>query len=151
MRLSLHSVPLALLAAALFAPAALAQPKPGVGPAYEEEKFGEVPAITDKTDPKKVLRPAGNVTAYTLINQTGMKMKVIDYGGLIVSLTAPDKAGKFADVVLGFDTMDGYLTGSPYFGAEAFSLRPATPDTVVAGTCTRIFTSPRRAGTSKSA
>jgi aldose 1-epimerase len=80
--------------------------KPGVGPAVEQEPFGKL--ADGKT----------TVTAYTLINKTGMKAKILDYGGLVVSLTAPDKAGKFADVVLGFDKMDGYLTGSPYFGAN---------------------------------
>src|SRR4051812_5575221 len=39
------------------------------------------------------------------------------YGGIILSLHAPDRAGRLDDVVLGFDDLDGYLGGSPYFGA----------------------------------
>jgi len=39
------------------------------------------------------------------------------YGGIVQSLTMPDRNGKLADVVLGYDTLDGYLTSSPYFGA----------------------------------
>ena len=57
------------------------------------------------------------VTSYTLINTQGMTMEVINYGGIIVSLTAPDRAGKLQDVVLGFDSLQPYLHGNPFFGA----------------------------------
>jgi len=39
------------------------------------------------------------------------------YGGIVVGLTAPDRHGRYADVVLGYDTLAGYLKSSPYFGA----------------------------------
>jgi aldose 1-epimerase len=58
-----------------------------------------------------------DVTLYTLKNANGFVMKVTDYGTIITELHVPDKAGKFADVVLGFETIDGYLQGHPYFGA----------------------------------
>ena len=108
---------LTLLAAALALPAAVAQTKPGVGPAFEEEKFGEAPAIPDPKDPKKTIRPAGFVTAYTLINKSGAKVKILSLGGIVAELHVPDKDGKLADVVCGFDTLKGYLDGHPYFGA----------------------------------
>ncbi len=57
------------------------------------------------------------VTSYTLTNNQGMTMEVINYGGIIVSLTAPDRAGKLQDVVLGFDSLQPYLQGNPFFGA----------------------------------
>lgn len=57
------------------------------------------------------------VSQYTLMNDKGMTMKVINYGGVITSLTAPDKNGSFEDVVLGYDSLKGYLEKSPYFGA----------------------------------
>jgi len=57
------------------------------------------------------------VTSYTLTNNQGMTMEVINYGGIIVSLTAPDRAGKLQDVVLGFDSLQPYLHGNPFFGA----------------------------------
>lgn len=57
------------------------------------------------------------VKSYTLKNANGMEMTVINYGGIITSLTAPDKEGTLGDVVLGFDSLSGYLGGSPYFGA----------------------------------
>lgn len=57
------------------------------------------------------------VDLYTLTNAKGMEARITNYGGIIVSLTAPDRTGKFADVVLGFDSLDGYLKPNPYFGA----------------------------------
>lgn len=57
------------------------------------------------------------VELYTLTNANGMQVAITTYGGIIVSLTAPDREDKYADVVLGFDNLDGYLAGHPYFGA----------------------------------
>ncbi len=57
------------------------------------------------------------VELYTLTNANGMQVAITTYGGIIVSLTAPDREDKYADVVLGFDKLDGYLAGHPYFGA----------------------------------
>ena len=57
------------------------------------------------------------VDLYTITNSHGMEVRTITYGGIIVSLRVPDKNGKFDDVVLGFDKLDGYLDKSPYFGA----------------------------------
>lgn len=61
----------------------------------------------------------GNAGAsvYRLQNGNGMEVLVSDYGGIIQKLTAPDRHGKYADVVLGFDTMDGYFGKHPYLGA----------------------------------
>ena len=62
------------------------------------------------------------VDIYTLRNAKGMEARIMTYGGIVQSLTVPDKNGKFADVVLGFDSVDGYTKDSyvkacPYFGA----------------------------------
>ncbi len=57
------------------------------------------------------------VELYTLKNLKGIEARVITYGGIIVSLKVPDRDGKLADVVLGFDSLDGYLKEHPYFGA----------------------------------
>ena len=56
------------------------------------------------------------VRQYTLANNSGVEVDVLDYGGLIRTLTAPDRNGAPGDVVLGFDTFDEYLAGHPYFG-----------------------------------
>ena len=45
-----------------------------------------------------------------------MEVKAITYGGIITSLKVPDKAGQLGDVVLGYDTLQGYLDKSPFFG-----------------------------------
>jgi aldose 1-epimerase len=57
------------------------------------------------------------VDLYTLTNARGMTAKIMTYGGIVTELTAPDKAGKFENVVLGFDNLKDYLAGHPYFGA----------------------------------
>ncbi len=55
---------------------------------------------------------------YTLTNVAGMQVSITNYGGIIVALTAPDREGNFADVVLGHESVQGYLRPpSPYFGA----------------------------------
>ena len=58
-----------------------------------------------------------NVDIYTLTNRNGMQARITNYGGIVVSLTAPDRNGKYEDVVLGFNDLDSYLKGHPYFGA----------------------------------
>ncbi|MBO6522282.1 MAG: galactose mutarotase [Balneolaceae bacterium] len=57
------------------------------------------------------------VTQFTLTNASGMMMKVIEYGGIITHLTAPDKNGNFEDVVLGHDSLEEYLNSEYYLGA----------------------------------
>lgn len=54
---------------------------------------------------------------YTLTNANGMQVSITNYGGAVVSLTAPDRNGQFADIVLGHDSVQGYIDASPYFGA----------------------------------
>ncbi len=57
-----------------------------------------------------------DVSLFTLSNSS-MKVKIINYGGIIVSLLVPDKTGKLIDVVLGYDSMEQYSKNTPYFGA----------------------------------
>jgi aldose 1-epimerase len=62
--------------------------------------------------------PAGEaVELVTLTNAHGVEMRVMTYGGIIVSLRVPDRNGKLGDVVLGYDSLAGYIRDSPYFGA----------------------------------
>lgn len=59
-----------------------------------------------------------NVQIYTLRNRHGMEARITNYGGIVVSLTAPDRNHKFADVALGYNTLDDYMNPPfPYFGA----------------------------------
>lgn len=57
-----------------------------------------------------------SVYLYTLKNGYGITAKITNYGALLTELHLPDRNGKSADVALGFDTLDGYLAGHPYFG-----------------------------------
>lgn len=57
------------------------------------------------------------VEQYVLRNSHGMQATVITYGATLQSLEVPDKHGKVADVVLGFDDVQGYQSGKAYFGA----------------------------------
>jgi aldose 1-epimerase len=57
------------------------------------------------------------VELYTLSNAKGMEAGIMTYGGAVVSLTAPDRAGKFADVLLGLDTVEGYQKQTAFLGA----------------------------------
>ena len=58
------------------------------------------------------------VQIYTFTNKNGLEARITNYGGIVVSLQAPDRKGAMADVILGFDTLHDYLTSpSPYFGA----------------------------------
>lgn len=57
------------------------------------------------------------VKLWTLTNVAGMEAKVTEYGAILVSLKAPDRDGKFADITHGYDSLEGWLTNSAYFGA----------------------------------
>ena len=64
------------------------------------------------------ITPEGcEIYKYTLKNASGMKVQMINYGAALVSLTAPDKNGVFADILGGFDTLDSYLNAKGYQGA----------------------------------
>lgn len=56
------------------------------------------------------------VEIYTLRNKAGVEARICTYGGIVVSLKVPDRSGILGDVVLGYDSLDGYLKSSPYFG-----------------------------------
>jgi aldose 1-epimerase len=57
------------------------------------------------------------VDLYILRNAQGMEVEIITYGGRITSIKAPDKNGKYEDVVLGFDSIGQYVSDNPFFGA----------------------------------
>ena len=57
------------------------------------------------------------VKRYTLTNDKGMVVKIIDFGGIVTEIHVPDRQGTFADVALGFETIGPYVKDSPYFGA----------------------------------
>ena len=78
-------------------------PEPGK-PGIEKSVFG-------------VLPDGRAADLFTLRNEKGMEIKITNYGGAIVAWTAPDRNGKYEDIVLGCDSLAGYLRGTPFFGA----------------------------------
>jgi aldose 1-epimerase len=54
---------------------------------------------------------------FTLANAHGIEVRLTNYGAIITSLKTPDRSGRFADIVLGYDSLSGYLRDTPYFGA----------------------------------
>jgi aldose 1-epimerase len=58
------------------------------------------------------------VQIFTLTNEHGLEARICTYGGAVVSLKTPDRTGKMDDIVLGFDSLQGYLNpAEPFFGA----------------------------------
>jgi len=57
-----------------------------------------------------------DVSLFTLKNEHGIEIAVTNYGGAVVSLKAPDRDGRFADVVLGYETLEEYVRNPRYFG-----------------------------------
>src|SRR5215468_7780028 len=83
---------------------------------------GEKPAPVVETPVKIAKKPFGTADGqaldlYTLRNKNRMEVAITNYGGTVVSLKAPDRKGQMADIVLGFDSIEGYLKPEPYFGA----------------------------------
>ena len=74
------------------------------GPNVQKQSFGTAP-------------DGQSIELYTLKNSKGMEAKITNYGATLVSLLVPDRAGKFDDVVLGFDSLDGYVKLTTYYGA----------------------------------
>ncbi|MGE5604813.1 MAG: aldose epimerase family protein [Bacteroidota bacterium] len=68
-------------------------------------------------EPFGSLKEGKEVSLFTLQNQGDMTVKIITYGGIITSILTPDQNGNTDDVVLGFNSLEDYLGGHPYFGA----------------------------------
>lgn len=79
------------------------KPKPEATTALNEKIWGQ--------DGEKT------VYCYTLTNKNGMEVKITNFGGIITSITVPDKSGVMENVVLGFDNLEAYQDGHPYFGS----------------------------------
>ncbi|HET9274525.1 MAG TPA: galactose-1-epimerase [Gemmatimonadales bacterium] len=59
----------------------------------------------------------GAVDGYTIRNGRGTSIHVMTYGAIITSIRTRDRAGRFEDITLGYDDLEGYLKETPYFGA----------------------------------
>ena len=84
-----------------------------------------VPSHTGRPDVKAPPQstPFGKIATgetaqlFSFRNARGIEVQVTNYGGIITSIRTPDRTGGFADIVLGYDDLGGYLHNSPYFGA----------------------------------
>jgi len=76
----------------------------GVKPGATRAPFGTMPNGT-------------RIEVFTLTNASGMEVRAINYGAIIASIKVPDRTGKLGDVVLGYDTLDGYVKDTRFFGA----------------------------------
>jgi aldose 1-epimerase len=74
-------------------------------PAVKQEVFG-------------TLADGREVKIFTLTNKNGLEARVTEYGAILVSMKTPDASGKLADITLGYDTLDGWLGNTSYFGAS---------------------------------
>ena len=72
-----------------------------------------------KIEKKEFGTTEDNVSVYQFVlsNKNGMEISVINYGGIITSLKAKDRNGKYQDIVLGFNSLPPYEDENPYFGA----------------------------------
>jgi aldose 1-epimerase len=83
---------------------------------FAQAPAGKGKASVTKKDFGKT-KDGQTVDLYTLTTARGMQAAIMTYGGALVTLTAPDRAGKYADIILGMDDLKGYETPVPYFGA----------------------------------
>jgi aldose 1-epimerase len=110
------ALPLALVALIVLAGANACR-KPETPPAPEAAAAKGQPTMNVTKAPFGSLPDGTAIDIYTLVNARGLKARIITYGATIVSLELPDRAGAFADCVIGYDSLDGYLKSSPYFGS----------------------------------
>ena len=62
--------------------------------------------------------PEGDsVFLFTITNELDYLVKIMNYGGIITEIHTPDREGRMDNIVLGFDRLEPYLEGHPYFGA----------------------------------
>jgi aldose 1-epimerase len=98
--------PARLLISALVIALSSCQKNPGMVQvsAVKQEVFGTLP---DGREAK----------IFTLTNKNGLEARVTEYGAILVSMKTPDASGKLADITHGYDTLEGWLTNTSYFGA----------------------------------
>lgn len=70
----------------------------------QQETFGKLP-------------DGSVVNRYTLTNKSGLVAKVMDYGAILTELWVPDREARLGNIVAGFDNLQQYLSGHPFFGA----------------------------------
>jgi Aldose 1-epimerase len=96
---------------------------PPAEPAAGDATSGAAAALPAKVKVEPIAKAAygkvdgQDVELYTLTNKNGLVMKVTNYGVIITEFWAPDRKGKLEDIVGGYESVDGYVKATPYFGA----------------------------------
>ena len=67
--------------------------------------------------PFVTLPDGSRADVYVLRNAHGIEARITNFGATVISILAPDRHGKFADVVLGFDDLESYAQNRTFFGA----------------------------------
>jgi aldose 1-epimerase len=114
MKICLHHLPAGLVVSAAIAAAGCGGTTDTPPPASSAAGTKPSPVLQVRFG---TLPDGHTVDAYTLRNAHGVEVRAITYGGIITSLKVPDRQGALADVVLGFNSLDGYLSDHPFFGA----------------------------------
>ena len=83
---------------------------------FEKKKQISVKPMTVSKSNFGKLPDGTEISKYTLSNANGMRVGILDYGGTVKEIYAPDRNGKFSNVSLGFSSLEDYLEKSPYFG-----------------------------------
>ncbi|PVY41380.1 aldose 1-epimerase [Pontibacter virosus] len=76
----------------------------------------ETSTMEIKSEPFGTAPDGQEVQLYTLTNDSGMTVKITNYGAIVTSIQTPDREGNLGEVALGFDNVDGYVPNDPHFG-----------------------------------
>ena len=95
-----------------------ATPKsPAIKPAtVSETNSAEEVMLTVQSEPFGQTEDGNEITSFSLRNRHGMKVGLINRGGILTSVEVPDREGNLANVTLHFDSPEAYLVNGPYFG-----------------------------------
>ena len=111
---------LAVALSALYLSACNPTPTASNTPAESQSKMEQSASTSTFAADRKSygqLADGTQVDMITLRNPNGIEVDVISYGGIITRLLTPDAKGQLGDIVLGFDSLEDYVSSSPYFGA----------------------------------
>src|SRR5262249_39664451 len=84
-----------------------------------QSELGAIASMKHETETFGKTADGHEVKVHKLTNLKGLRVRLIDYGATLISVEAPDKSGKNANITLGFPTLDGYLQRHPFFGSIA--------------------------------
>jgi aldose 1-epimerase len=98
-----------------------AQRRVDAAPAESPTPVSDAATTTNKANvtraPFGALPDGAAVELFTLTNAGGMQIQATNYGGIVTAIKVRDRNGALGDVTLGYDSLEGYLKSSPYFGA----------------------------------